>query len=67
MPRKARESLYSMGKNLKLADTISTSYEDARVDILVGNDYYLDIISSEKIQLQEGLYLLGSKLGWIMS
>lgn len=35
--------------------------------ILIGNDYYLDIVHSQKMKVSEGLYLLNSKLGWILS
>ena len=31
------------------------------------SDYYLELITAEKIELEPGLYLLGSKLGWILS
>ena len=48
-----------------MADTISSETETFTVEILVGNDYYLDIILSQKIQ--PGLYLLASKLGWILT
>ncbi|XP_053388494.1 uncharacterized protein LOC128551621 [Mercenaria mercenaria] len=36
-------------------------------ELLIGNDYYLDIILGHKIEVQEGLYLLSSKLGWILT
>ncbi|XP_056016952.1 uncharacterized protein LOC125656535 [Ostrea edulis] len=67
IPQIAREKLFSLCRHLQMSDTIPTAFEDSRVDILIGNDYYLDIISSEKIGVQEGLYLLGSKLGWIIT
>ncbi|XP_056016812.1 uncharacterized protein LOC130053511 [Ostrea edulis] len=67
IPQIAREKLFSLCRHLQMSDTIPTTFEDSRVDILIGNDYYLDIISSEKIGVQEGLYLLGSKLGWIIT
>ena len=37
------------------------------MDVLIGNDYYLDIILSQKIEIQTGLYLLASKLGWMLT
>lgn len=64
IPQIAKEKLLSLDKHLQLTDTIPTSFEDARVNVLIGNDYYLDIISNE---LQKGLYLLGSKLVWIIT
>ncbi|XP_060572066.1 uncharacterized protein LOC132730216 [Ruditapes philippinarum] len=35
--------------------------------MLVGNDYYLDFILCQKIELNPGLFLLGSKLGWYLT
>ena len=35
--------------SLRLADTIPTENESSTVDVLIGNDYYLDIILSQKI------------------
>ena len=48
-----------------MADTIPTETESSEIELLIGNDYYLDIILSQKIEIQPGLYLLASKLGWI--
>jgi hypothetical protein len=61
------EKLSQMTRNLHLADTIPTEKEVHSLDLLVGNDFYLDIVNSEKIQVCSGLYLLSSKLGWILS
>ena len=41
--------------------------EDATIDLLIGNDYYLDLILPQKVHIQPGLYMLGSKLGWILT
>ena len=49
----------------KLADTIVTSAEVFQVDMLVGNDYYFDLLQPRKIDLGNGLYLFQSKLGWV--
>ena len=35
------------------------------IDLLVGNDYYDDIIKSEKIEIDHDLHLINSALGWI--
>jgi len=50
-----------------LADTIPIKNEKSPVEMLIGNDYYLDLISATKIELQPGLYLLHTQLGWILS
>ena len=49
----------------KLADTIVTSAEAFQVDMLVGNDYYFNLLQPRKIDLGNGLYMFQSKLGWI--
>ena len=53
--------------SVQLADDIPTKSESAPIELLIGNDYYLDIVHGEKIKVQDGLYLLSSKLGWILS
>ena len=50
-----------------LADDLPKERETSSVEQLIGNDYYLDIILPQKVTVQPGLYLLGSKLGWILS
>ena len=45
-----------------LADEIPTERETSTVELLIGNDYYLDITLPRKVQVQSG-----SKLGWILS
>lgn len=54
-------------KENSLADTLPNEREDATIDLLIGNDYYLDLILPQKVQIQPGLYMLGSKLGWILT
>ncbi|XP_065899645.1 uncharacterized protein [Dysidea avara] len=49
----------------KLADTIVTNAEVFQVDMLVGNDYYFDLLQPRKIDLGNGLFLFQSTLGWI--
>ena len=61
------ENFNHLASSLDLADTIPTENETSSVELLIGNDYYLDIILSQKIKVQPGLYLLGSKLGWILT
>ena len=54
-------------RSLDMADTIPSQTESSSVELLIGSDYYLDIILSKKIGVQPGLYLLASKLGWILT
>ena len=46
-----------------LADDLPKEIEPSSVELLIGNDYYLDIILPQKIEVQAGLYMLGSKWG----
>ena len=54
-------------KSFQLADTLPTNCEMTIVDLLLCNDYYLDIVTSHKIEVLWGFYLLSSKLGWILA
>ena len=54
-------------KDICLADTFPNEKETSSIDLLIGNDYYLDLVLPQKIQVNRGLYLLGSKLGWILT
>ena len=54
-------------KENALADTLPSECESSTIDILIGNDYYLDLILPQKVEIQPGLYMLGSKLGWILA
>ena len=37
------------------------------IDVLFGNDYYDEIMKTEKINIDNGLYLVNSTLGWMFS
>ena len=54
-------------KSIALADTLPTNCEMTRVDLRLGNDYYLDKVLSQKMEMLLGIYLLSSKLGWILA
>ena len=53
--------------SLDMADSIPTECESSTIELLLGNDYYLDLILSQKIEIQPGFYFLASKLGWILT
>ena len=63
MKPEVREKL----KDYILADTVPSIVESTFIDLLVGNDYYADILSNQRRTLTDGLYLLQSKLAWIPS
>ena len=43
------EDFNNLTSSLDLADTIPTENETSSVELLIGNDYYLDIILSQNI------------------
>jgi hypothetical protein len=50
-----------------LADTIPQEAESTQIELLIGNDYYGDLLLPKKVFLAPGLNLINSKLGWILS
>ena len=56
----------SEGLESKLADVLPTQSECYPVEMLVGNDYYFDLLLPRKIDLRPGLCLFQSRLGWIV-
>lgn len=36
-----------------------------KMNLLLGNDYYLDVVLPQRIEVQDGLYFFSSKLRWI--
>ncbi|XP_045206117.2 uncharacterized protein LOC123558303 [Mercenaria mercenaria] len=61
------KNIYDLLNNVELADTLPRENERSTIELLIGNDYYLDFILPQKIEVQKGLYLLNSKLGWILT
>ena len=56
-------------RHYQLADTIPTGTEHMEIDMIIGNDYWNDFILPGKVPIDgaDGLYLLESKFGWILS
>ena len=61
------KNLVHLVRSLDMADSILSETDSSTVELLIGNDYYLDVILSQKIEVQPGLYLLASKLDWILT
>ena len=61
------EKLGPLKKDHQLAASLPKELEVSTVELLIGNDYYCDLVSSERQKVGPGLYLLGSHLGWIFS
>ena len=54
-------------RRFKLADTLPQRTESSTIRILIGGDYYNEVMSTEGCKTNEGLYLIQSKFGWIIS
>lgn len=61
------ERVHDIIDSVQLADSLPTEDEMSPIEFLIGNDYYLDFVLSERIEIKPGLYLLASNLGWILS
>ena len=54
-------------RGMEFADTLPKENECSEIELLIGNDFYLDVVLPQRLELQPGLYLLGSKFGWILT
>lgn len=54
-------------RQLNFADTIPMDFEQAAIDLLIGSDYYFDIVTSAHANPMKGLHFIGSEFGWIRS
>ena len=54
------------GKTMSLQILFFLELETSTIDLLIG-DYYLDLILPKTVEIQPGLYMLGSKLDWILA
>ena len=50
---------------MTLAEPLTNKPERVNIDILVGSDYYFELILSDRISFEDGLVLLDSRLGLI--
>ena len=58
--------LKSEGWENKLPDTLPSRAEFVSIEMLIGNDYYFDLLLPRKMELRGGLSLMQSRLGWIL-
>ena len=61
------ENQFEIVRKYKLADTLPKHIESSSIWILTGNDYYNDIMSTERMKIQEGLHIIKSKFSWMNS
>ena len=50
----------------KLADLLPYHAESSSIEMLIGNDYYFELLEPKKMDMSDGLFLFHSKLGWIL-
>ena len=62
-----KDDVREKSKCYELFDTLPSVAESTYVDLLVGNDYYADIVLLQSVVINNGLYLLQSKVGWVLS
>ena len=55
------------GKQLDLATELISKNNMYTIDLLIGNDYYDEIVRAEKLSVDDGLYLINSTIGWMFS
>jgi len=51
----------------QLADTIPNAAETTIVDILIGADFFWNVMGNDKVVLPSGMFMLQSKLGYIVT
>ena len=61
------ENQFEIVRKYKLADTLPKHTESSSIWILTGNAYYNDIMSTERMKIQEGLHIIKSKFSWMIS
>lgn len=56
-----------MWRKYSLADTLPFERESSSIELLIGSDFYLDLILPQRVEIKPGLYMLATKLGWVLS
>ena len=59
------EFLKNEGWEKNLANTLPTDTELSPVEMLIGNDYYFELLQPRKIDLGNNLFAFQTKLGWV--
>ena len=58
---------YDHLQGLQLADTTSAEIGQQNIDVLIGSDYYFDVVSGHVIRGSSGPTAVNSLFGWILS
>ena len=67
MSAKVNVDSYDHLQGLQLADSISAEIGQQNIDVLIGSDYYFDVVSGEVIRGSNGPTTVSSLFGWILS
>ena len=71
LPRHVELNQCSNLQELNLADRPpldeTSNSSDSSVDVLIGSDYYWDVVDGETIRGTDGLVAVSSKFGWLLS
>jgi len=51
----------------QLADSTPSVLETTTVDVLIGSDFFWDIVGGDKVVLPSGMFMLSSKFGYIVT
>ena len=51
----------------KMADCLPDTLENTTIDLLIGSDYFWEIIGNDKVILPSGMFLIPSKFGYIVT
>ena len=57
------ENQRKIQRDYSLADTLPKNIETYTLGLLIGNDYYNDLILDERKKIQDNLYIINSNLG----
>ena len=51
----------------KMADYVPDKLENTTIDLLIGSDYFWEIVEGDKVILPSGMFMIPSKLGYIIT
>ena len=66
LPSKVDVTKYSHLDNLEFADDFDVTSNDT-IDIVIGSDYYWNVVNGEAVRGESGPTAVNSKLGWLLS
>ena len=67
LPELVNASKYTHLQGLDLADTCSSSNHQGGIDVLIGSDYYWQIVTGDVVSGESGPVAMNSIFGWLVS